>query len=96
LFLTKYRGVKRIKLFIKNSLNADISQATFIYLYLFPKLVDKLAYKIAKEGKYKTKVLCVEFPIDTNQHIEFQLLKSEKIDNLTVYLYELKPRSPFK
>lgn len=96
LFLIKYKKIRKIKLFRKNCLKADISQATFIYLYLFPKLVAKIARKIAKEGTPKIKILCVEFPIDTNQCVEFQLLKSEKIDNLTTYLYELKPRNPLK
>jgi hypothetical protein len=96
LFLIKYNKIKNIELFRKNCLKADISQATFIYLYLFPKLVEKIAYKIVKEGTPKTKILCVEFPIEMNQHNEFQLLKSEKIDNLTAYLYELKPRNSLK
>lgn len=91
LFLIKRNRFKKIDLFRKNCLKADIGQATFIYLYLFLKLVDKVAYKIATNGTPGAKILCVEFPIDTNQHIEFQLLKSEKIDNLMVYLYELKP-----
>lgn len=90
LFLIKYKRLEKIKLFRKNCLKADISQATFIYLYLLPTLVDKVAYKIAKEGKPKTKILCVSFPIDINKHIEFKLLKSEKIENLAVFLYELK------
>ena len=90
LFLVKRSGIKRIKIFRKNCLKANIDQATFIYLYLFPKLVDKIAYKIAKEGKPKTRILCVSFPININRHIKFELLKSEKIDDLTIYLYELK------
>jgi len=90
LFLIKYNQLKKIELFRTNCLRANVSQATFIYIYLFPNLVDKIAYKIAKEGICKTKILCVSFPIDTNRHIEFQLLKSMKLENLTVYLYELK------
>lgn len=90
LFLIKYNKLKRIKIFRKNCLKADINQATFIYLYLFPKLVDKIAYKISREGMPETRILCVEFPIDMNRHVEFRLLKSVKIENLTVYLYELE------
>ncbi|OHB17767.1 MAG: hypothetical protein A2734_02825 [Parcubacteria group bacterium RIFCSPHIGHO2_01_FULL_40_30] len=90
LLLIKYSKLFNIKVFRRNCFKADVSQATFIYLYLFPKLVDKIAYKIAGEGKPETKVLCVTFPIDTNRHVEFQLLKSVKLNNLTAYLYELK------
>lgn len=90
LFSTKYNKLTNIKIYRRNFFKSDISQATFIYLYLFPKLVDKVAYKIAKENRPNTKILSVDFPIDTNQHTEFQLLKSAKIDKLTAYLYELK------
>lgn len=89
IYSIKKNKIKRIEVFRKNCLKADISQATFIYLYLFPALVDKVAYKIAKEGARKTKILCVSFPIDLNKHTRFQLLKSEKLENLTLYLYEL-------
>lgn len=95
-FLIKYNHLKTIDIFRKNFLKANISQATFIYMYLFPKLVNKMAHKISTEGTYKTKILCVEFPIDVDKHIEFKLLKSEKIHNLMVYLYELKPRNPLR
>lgn len=86
----KYNKLFNIKVFRRNYFKADIGQATFIYLYLFPKLVDEIAYKIAKESKPDTKILCVDFPIAINRHLEFQLLKSEKIGNLTAYFYKLK------
>lgn len=91
LFLSKYKRITKIQLFRKNFLKADISQATFIYLYLFPKLIEKTARKITEEGMPLTKILCIEFPIDINKHTRFKLLKSEKVDNLTLYLYELNP-----
>ena len=96
LFSIKLNRLKKINVFRKNFLKADIGEATFIYLYLFIKLVDKVAYKIAKEGTPGTKILCVQFPIDINKHAEFELLKSTQIDNLTIYLYKLIPRDSFK
>jgi len=57
-------------------------------MYLFPKLVDKLAYKIAGECQVGTKILCPSFPIDIAKHPGFKLLKSEKIGRITAYLYE--------
>ena len=76
IFLIKYKKIQGIELFRKNFFEADIREATFIYLYLFPKLINNIAYKIAKEGAAETKILCVQFPIDTNKHPEFKLLKS--------------------
>src|SRR3989344_2397596 len=91
LFLIKFNRLKRVKLFRRNCLKADVNQATFIYFYLYPKLVDKLAYKISKQAMPKTRILSVVFPIDTKRHVEFQLLKLGKVDDLMVYLYELYP-----
>ena len=81
LFLIRYNKLKRIELFRKNCLKADISKTTFIYLYLFPKLVDKVAYKIAREGIYKTKILCVAFPINISRYTKFTLLSVFTICN---------------
>lgn len=72
----------------KNFFKADLSPATFVYAYLFPRLVDRLAGKIAGECQSGTKVLCPSFPIELVNHLEFRLLKSEKIGRITAYLYE--------
>lgn len=90
LFYVKRNKLKNTELFRKNCLKADIGQATFIYLYLFPKLIDKLAYKINSESNPEAKILCVGFPIETRRHPEFNLLKSDKIGGNKVYLYKLK------
>jgi len=75
----------------KNFLKENLSSANFIYMYLFPKLVDKLAYKIAGECQAGTKILCPSFPIDIAKHPKFRLLKSEKLGIITAYLYILTP-----
>jgi hypothetical protein len=82
----------RAKLNIKRRdfLSADLSEATFIYMYLFPKLINQLASKIACEVRPGIKILCPSFPIDLTSHPEFQLLKSQKIGRHLVYLYVLK------
>ena len=67
---------------------ADTASASLVYLYLFPKLVDKLAYKLAQETKPGTRVLCPSFPIDLIRHPEFRLIKSEKIGSIIAYLHE--------
>jgi hypothetical protein len=72
----------------KNFFGADLSQATLIYIYLFPRLVDRLAGKIAGECQSGTKVLCPSFPIDIARYPKFKLLKSEKVGRITAYLYE--------
>jgi hypothetical protein len=57
-------------------------------MYLFPKLVDRLAPKLACELVSGSKILCLSYPIDLTRHKQFKLLKSEKIGKITAYLYE--------
>jgi len=91
-FLSRWRikrsGLKKISLHRQNFLDADLSQATFVYAYLFPKIVDRLAVKLAGELGPGTKVLVPSFPIDLARHPEFLLKKEAKIGNITAYLYE--------
>ena len=81
----------RIKIIRGNFFKADLHGATFVYVYLFPKLVDRLASKMAGELLAGTKILCPSFPIDLVVHPEFRLIKSEKFDKITAYLYALTP-----
>ena len=82
------RTGKKVTVHRSNFLKADISSATFIYLYLFPKIVDKLAYKLERETNVGTKILSASFPINLNGHPRIKLIKSEKFDKITAYLYE--------
>lgn len=90
-FGVKYLGLNNnIKIVRKNCLRAEIGDATSIFLYLFPKLIDILAYKIATETKNGIKILSLGFQIDTVKHPEFAVIKSQKFENLIAYLYEIK------
>lgn len=88
-FLIKHSRLdSRISVCRKNFFKTNLREASFIYMYLFPGSVDKLAYKIAGECQFGTKVLCPSFPIDITKHPKFRLLKSEKLGIITVYLYQ--------
>jgi hypothetical protein len=76
--------IKR-KNFLKDN---DFKEATFIYMYLFPEVVDKLVYQIDKFCKKNIKILSVDFKIDLNKHRNFKLIKQDKIGNYYVFLYE--------
>lgn len=78
----------RTKIIRRNFFEADLRGASFVYAYLFPKLVDKLASKMAGELQAGTKILCPSFPINLARHPEFKLLKSEKFARITAYLYQ--------
>jgi hypothetical protein len=78
----------RLSVYRKDFFKGDLSAASFIYMYLFPKLIDKLAFKIANECQPGTKVLCPSFQIDIARHPEFRLLKIGKVGKITAYLYQ--------
>ena len=87
-WLIRRSGLRNVSVIRKDLLGADLTEATFIYMYLFPKLVDRLAGKLALELQPGTKVLCPDFPIDLDRHPEFSLKKERKIGTMTAYLYE--------
>ena len=87
-FLINRLKFSDISIYRKNSLTADVSKATFVYMYLFPKLVDRLTAKLTHELRPGAKILCPSFPIDTTRHTKFELKKEAKIGNITAYLYE--------
>lgn len=86
-FLIRDLGEK-IKILRDNFFKTDLSKATFVYIYLFPELVDRLAGKLETELQSGTKVLCPSFPIDTAKHPRFILKKESKVGSITAYLYE--------
>ncbi len=89
-FLIWRLGLKdKIKVQRRNFLKSDLSDATFIYAYLFPKLIDRVAQKISAECQPGTKVLCPSFAINLAMHPGIKLKKTEKIGTMTAYLYEL-------
>ncbi|HZZ99558.1 MAG TPA: class I SAM-dependent methyltransferase [Candidatus Paceibacterota bacterium] len=81
-------GLKNISVHRQNFMTGNYKGATFIYMYLFPKIVDRLARKFALELPSGAKVLSPSFPIDMAKHPEFSLLKTGKIGKITAYLYQ--------
>jgi len=67
---------------------ANLRGISFVYAYLFPKIVDIIASKIEKELSPGSKVLVPSFPINIREHKKMRLIKSEKIGKITAYLYE--------
>lgn len=86
----RWRGLARRTVFVRaNLLTAPVQDATVIYLYLFPNLVDRAATHIARQARPGTRVLAPSFPIDVAKHPGFRLLKQQKIGTITAYLYEV-------
>lgn len=79
---------EKIHIHYGNFFDQDFSRLTFVYAYLFPNLMPRIAAKLAKELKSGARLLCPAFHIETEAYPEFRLIKSEKIGRLTAYLYE--------
>lgn len=62
--LSKFDGTRgRIDYVTKNILGVDLKKADYIYLFLFPALIEKLLPKFEKELKKGTIIISHGFPI---------------------------------
>ena len=87
--LYRFKLNGNIKIYRGNFLKNNLSPATFIYLYLYPKILNKAAAKLAAEIQVGAKILSITFPVDAKQNPQFKLLKNGKIGGFNVYLYSL-------
>src|SRR5258708_7264548 len=75
-----YRAdLSNIRISYGNFFDKDLSEGTFVYAYLFPELMNRVANKLAKELKSGARILCPAFPIDTDKFPDLKLIKEEKI-----------------
>ncbi len=72
----------------KNIFSTNLSNATFIYLYLYTSFInEKIAPKLARELKAGARILSCSSQIDLVRYPMFELLKSDLFGNIHVYLY---------
>lgn len=62
--IAKVQKLQRVSFQTKNIFKTDLSQADYIYLFLMPKLLNKLAPKIKKQAKDKVVVISHGFKIE--------------------------------
>jgi len=82
--IQKERLENRIQVFNDNLLNADISEATVITLYLTTSGNSKLKPKFETEAKAGTKIISHDFSIDG-----WAYTKRERFNGHTIYLYTI-------
>lgn len=87
--MIKIAGLKNIVHFErKNIFSTNLSDATFVYLYLYASFInEKIAPKLAQELKSGTKIVSCSSQIDLARYPMFELIKSDRIGNIHVYLY---------
>lgn len=78
---------QHVEIHRRNFFESNLSEATFVYAYLFPKLMHRLAKKLAVELQPGSRVFCPAFPIDLKEFPEFELIKEGKAAKLSTYLY---------
>ena len=85
----KMVGLKNIVHFErKNIFKANLSDATFVYIYLYTSFInEKIIPKLAQELKSGAKILSCSSQIDISRYQMFELVKSDLIGNIHVYLY---------
>lgn len=85
--LKRFAG--HISIHCKSFLKADLSPASFVYVYLYRELLnEKVAPKLVRELRRGAKILSCSSSIDITLHPQFHLLKTGKIGSITVFLYE--------
>ena len=88
-FLVRRSGLgPRIKIFRRNFFDADLSGAKTVFMYLFPKLIQKAALKLGRELKTGARVVCISFKIENPENSGFRLIKEERADKFDVFVYE--------
>lgn len=85
----RHRLHERITLHRTNFLSVSreaIGDADFVFLYLFPKLIETLSSTVLLFLRPGARVLTVSFPLPLSP--AFALVRKEKIGSYTAYLYE--------
>lgn len=84
--LSRFDGTRsRINFVVKNILAVDLAKADYIYIFLFPALIEKLLPKFDKELKKGTIIISHGFSIDKYKN---KLIK--KVDRLPFPTYYYK------
>ncbi len=79
-----WQKLHNIKFYISDIENADFATADIIYIFLFPKLVQKLSIKIKKEVHPGTYIISHAFKID---YLEKYLLKTIQGKKFNTFIY---------
>lgn len=88
-FLNRCHDVSgKIAIRRKNFFKADVENASVIFLYLYPGLVQKLVLELGSKIKPKTKLICVSFGLKNPEADNFRTVKNGNISGLNVFVYE--------
>ncbi|MFH1259289.1 MAG: methionine biosynthesis protein MetW [Elusimicrobiota bacterium] len=85
----RLRQNKDIKIIRQNFLKRDLSDATHIFLYLFPEVMDQLLLKFEKELRPGTRVISCSFRFSRKEPISrIDLHRSKELLGRDLHVYE--------
>ncbi len=84
----KVLGLKNVKVYRQNFLNADLSGASVIFCYLFPAGMNTLEKKLNTENEKPEYLISNNFSLSTRQPIK--VIQLTDLYKSPVYLYKLK------
>ena len=80
---------EQVKIYSKNFFETDLSEATHVFLYLFPKIMDKLLPKLEKELKPGSRIVSVSFRFTSKEPKEIiNLNRRENQLAREIFVYE--------
>jgi len=88
--IRKIFGKYKSKIYLKNFLKQNLSNADVIFCYLMPGANEKLCRKIDKELSKKTRIVTLGFDFVNLKN--FKLTKKELYKKKPVYLYEARSK----
>ncbi|HBD24901.1 MAG: hypothetical protein A2566_00930 [Candidatus Zambryskibacteria bacterium RIFOXYD1_FULL_40_13] len=90
-FLAKFyiRKYKNISIKRENIYKTDIHDATHIFLYLYPKVVDRIFVNILKQCKPGTKIVSCDFELIDVTPTEIINLETKALRGKTLFVYTL-------
>lgn len=83
--LSKKNKLKNVTFHVKNIFKTDFSKADVIYIYLFPKLIEKMRDKLLNETKQDVFIISHGFKIP---YLSSMLVEERKGSKYTTYYYQ--------
>jgi len=85
----RIRNKKEVKILYKNLFKQDLSQATHLFLYLYPNIMDDLLPKLEKELKQGAFLVSLNFKFTQKRYSQkFEILNEKGKITHKIYVYE--------
>ncbi len=90
--ISRFKKIDNLQFVNKDIFEVDLAQADVIYLFLMPKLIDKLKVKLKKQTKNRVKIISHGFKINGWESYLYDQISAEPF-NTYFYSLEKKKRS---